>query len=93
MTKDFNILFLLISIGWAAFSTCLIILFAASKLGPTPLFLPLILAGVSLAGVVIGLLLACFKKIKILPAATSIVFLGISIAVQLKAFAEILYVS
>ncbi|WP_321372515.1 hypothetical protein [uncultured Desulfuromusa sp.] len=94
MIRSYNILFFLISVAWVILSTFLIMIYATGKLGPTPLFLPTILAGVSLIGIAIGIILwVCSKRIKMITAIISLILYGVSFVIQLKAFAGILYVS
>ncbi|SHJ15052.1 hypothetical protein SAMN02745216_01146 [Desulfatibacillum alkenivorans DSM 16219] len=78
---------------WSSVNIVLIYLFEKSYLGPTPLYLPSILAVISLAGVVSCMVVTCFLKPKSKLVFSSCAFFAAALLAQLKAMLELLYVS
>jgi len=75
----------------------LIILFAASKLGPTPLFLPLILAAISICCIIVSTFLTISARKRqdphiAIPVLSMAIWGGLTVF-NLWAFQSVLYVS
>ncbi len=91
MTKRYDIITLSISVAWIVFSICLMAMYTTSKFGPTPIYLPITLAFMSLSGVITVGWWLYSKKIQILSAIISTFLYVIGIILQIKALGEIMY--
>ncbi|WP_028315294.1 hypothetical protein [Desulfatibacillum aliphaticivorans] len=91
--KNFERVIAISAAFWALVSIALIYFFEKSHFGPTPLYLPVILAVVSFAGAVSCVVLICFFKTKNKLVFLSCLFFAAALLVQLKAILELLYVS
>ena len=91
--KNYDLILLTISIGYLVSTSILMAMYASSKLGPTPIFLPVDLAFLSFCAILYTLRLAWKKKIKLLTIVISVIVNTITIIIQLKAFGDIMYVT
>ena len=78
---------------WSGTTVFIMVLYARSMLGPTPLYLPIFFAIVSFVGVVISLKKTFLWKIEAPFLIVSGVLFFIALLWHLKFFLEILYVS
>lgn len=93
MGKSYDLITLFTSVAWCIFSVFLMTMFAASRLGQTPVYLPLFLAFISLNGVLVNIWWARSKRIRMSYTIVSIFLYTIAMIFQIKALAEIMYVA
>lgn len=93
MRNIFDFIILSISIVWCIFSISIMLMYAAGKMGPTPVYMPIFFALISYSGALTSILLAHGKKIKKSSATISFLLFGAALIFQIKSLAEIMYVA
>ncbi|WP_028582181.1 hypothetical protein [Desulfogranum japonicum] len=88
-----NITVIATSVLWSGGSTYILTLYAGSKMGATPVYLPLAFSLVSIIGCILITWYAYQKKIHKTAAFLSFSLLLFSFIFQIKTFSDILYVT
>lgn len=93
MRWSFDLTALSFSITWSVFSIFIMDMYAASKLGVTPVSLPILFTFIAIIGSLITIYWSYNGKIKLFFLIVSICMYIATIIFQMKSLSEIMYVS